>query len=48
MLKLRAARDRLRRKGRRVKGRQAYGLRPDECAVLDHVKALGARPVVSV
>ena len=30
VLKLRAARERLRRKGRRVEGRKPYSVRPDE------------------
>ena len=44
VLKLRAARERLRRKGQRVEGRKPYGFRPDEKMVLDHMRDLRARP----
>src|SRR5213079_534784 len=44
VLKLRAARERLRRKGHRVEGRKPYGFRPDERALLEHMRTLRARP----
>ena len=44
VLKLRAARERLRRKGRRVEGRKPYGFRPDEQATLDYMRQLRALP----
>jgi DNA invertase Pin-like site-specific DNA recombinase len=44
VLKLRAARERLRRKGRRVEGRKPYGFRPDEQKVLEHMQQLRGRP----
>ncbi len=44
VLKLRAARERLRRKGQRVEGRKPYGFRPDERAILDRMRELRARP----
>jgi DNA invertase Pin-like site-specific DNA recombinase len=44
VLKLRAARERLRRKGHRVEGRKPYGFRPDEHALLEHMRALRAKP----
>ena len=43
-MKLRAARERLRRKGQRVEGRKPYGFRPDERNVLDHMRKLRQRP----
>ena len=44
VLKLRAARERLRRKGHREEGRKPYGFRPDEHALLEHMRALRAKP----
>lgn len=44
VLKLRAARERLRRKGQRVEGRKPYGFRPDEQKILDRMRLLRARP----
>ena len=44
VLKLRAARERLRRKGGRVEGRKPYGFRPDEQKVLEHMQQLRGRP----
>lgn len=44
VLKLRAARERLRRKGERVEGRKPYGFRPDEQAIVEHMRALRAKP----
>ena len=44
VLKLRAARERLRRKGNRVEGRKPYGFRPDEQKILEHMRELRARP----
>jgi DNA invertase Pin-like site-specific DNA recombinase len=44
VLKLRAARERLRRKGQRVEGRKPYGFRPDEHAIVEHMRALRAKP----
>ena len=44
VLKLRAARERLRRKGHRVEGRKPYGFRPDEQAIVEHMRALRAKP----
>lgn len=44
VLKLRAARERLRRKGQRVEGRKPYGFRADERAVLEHMRTLRSRP----
>ena len=44
VLKLRAARERLRRKGHRVEGRKPYGFRPDEQAIVEHMRALRAQP----
>lgn len=44
VLKLRAARERLRRKGNRVEGRKPYGFRPDEQKILEHMRDLRARP----
>jgi DNA invertase Pin-like site-specific DNA recombinase len=44
VLKLRAARERLRRKGHRVEGRKPYGFRPDEKAIVEHMRALRAKP----
>lgn len=40
VLKLRAARQRLRRKGQRVEGRKPYGARPDEVALIARMQAL--------
>jgi DNA invertase Pin-like site-specific DNA recombinase len=45
VLKLRAARERLRRKGRRVEGRKPYGFRPDEQALLERMRTLRRKPV---
>jgi O6-methylguanine-DNA--protein-cysteine methyltransferase len=44
VLKLRAARERLRRKGQRVEGRKPYGFRRDEGKILDHMRELQTRP----
>jgi DNA invertase Pin-like site-specific DNA recombinase len=44
VLKLRAARERLRRKGHRVEGRKPYGFRPDERAMLDRMRHLRELP----
>jgi DNA invertase Pin-like site-specific DNA recombinase len=44
VLKLRAARERLRRKGHRVEGRKPYGFRPDEQAIVEHMRTLRAKP----
>jgi DNA invertase Pin-like site-specific DNA recombinase len=44
VLKLRAARERLRRKGHRIEGRKPYGFRPDERAIIEHMSALRAKP----
>jgi len=44
VLKLRAARERLRRKGHRVEGRKPYGHRPDEQIILEHMRQLRAKP----
>ena len=44
VLKLRAARERLRRKGRRVEGRKPYGFRPNEKMLLDQMSELRQRP----
>jgi DNA invertase Pin-like site-specific DNA recombinase len=44
VLKLRAARERLRRRGHRVEGRKPYGFRPDEQRILEHMRALRMRP----
>src|SRR5688572_13915147 len=44
VLKLRAPRERLRRKGRRVEGRKPYGFRPAERVVLDQMRSLRTRP----
>jgi DNA invertase Pin-like site-specific DNA recombinase len=40
VLKLRAARERLRRKGQRVEGRKPYGFHDNEKAVIEQMKAL--------
>jgi DNA invertase Pin-like site-specific DNA recombinase len=40
VLKLRAARERLRRKGLRVEGRKPYGFHPNERAIVAHMQAL--------
>jgi DNA invertase Pin-like site-specific DNA recombinase len=40
VLKLRAARERLRRKGHRVEGRKPYGFHPNERAIVAHMQAL--------
>jgi uncharacterized protein (DUF2342 family) len=40
VLKLRAARERLRRKGQRVEGRKPYGCNPNEQALIAHMQAL--------
>jgi len=42
VLKLRAARERLRRKGLRVEGRKPYGFHPNERAIVAHIQALRA------
>jgi O6-methylguanine-DNA--protein-cysteine methyltransferase len=44
VLKLRAARERLRRKGHRVEGRKPYGFRPDEKRILDQMREMRQRP----
>jgi DNA invertase Pin-like site-specific DNA recombinase len=44
VLKLRAARERLQRKGKRVEGRKPYGFRPDERNILDQMRQLRERP----
>jgi DNA invertase Pin-like site-specific DNA recombinase len=44
VLKLRAARERLRRKGHRVEGRKPYGFRPDEKATMDYMRTLRGKP----
>jgi DNA invertase Pin-like site-specific DNA recombinase len=44
VLKLRAARERLRRKGQRVEGRKPYGFHPNERAIVAHMQALRAVP----
>jgi DNA invertase Pin-like site-specific DNA recombinase len=44
VLKLRAARERLRRKGHRVEGRKPYGFRPDEKRILDQMREMRERP----
>jgi len=44
VLKLRAARERLRRKGHRVEGRKPYGYRPDERKLLELMSALREKP----
>ena len=44
VLKLRAARERLRRKDKRVEGRKPYGFRPDEQKILDHMRQWRALP----
>lgn len=44
VLKLRAARERLRRKGKRVEGRKPYGFRPDERVILDRMRQMRQRP----
>jgi DNA invertase Pin-like site-specific DNA recombinase len=44
VLKLRAARERLRRKGHRVEGRKPYGFRSDEQRILEHMRELRMRP----
>jgi DNA invertase Pin-like site-specific DNA recombinase len=44
VLKLRAARERLRRKGHRVEGRKPYGFHPNERAIVAHMQALRAVP----
>jgi DNA invertase Pin-like site-specific DNA recombinase len=44
VLKLRAARERLRRKGQRVEGRKPYGFRPDERVILDRMRQMRERP----
>lgn len=40
VLKLRAARERLRRKGQRVEGRKPYGFHPNEAAIVAYMRAL--------
>jgi len=44
VLKLRAARERLRRKGQRVEGVKPYGSRPDEVALIARMQALRSVP----
>lgn len=44
VLKLRAARERLRRKGRRVEGRKPYGHHAAEKATLDYMRSLRDQP----
>ena len=45
VLKLRAARQRIRRREGRGEGRKPYGFRPNERAVLEHMKDLRRKPV---
>src|SRR5687768_7393678 len=47
VLKLRAARERLRRKGRRVEGRKPYGFHAAERALLERMKELRRKPAKS-
>jgi DNA invertase Pin-like site-specific DNA recombinase len=44
VLKLRAARERMRKKGVRVEGRKPYGHQPAEAAVIDRMKHLRRKP----
>jgi DNA invertase Pin-like site-specific DNA recombinase len=44
VLKLRAARDRIRRRGGRCEGRKPYGSRPGEAAVLARIRELHRKP----
>jgi len=44
VLKLRAARDRIRRRGGRCEGRKPYGSRPGESAVIDRIRELHRKP----
>jgi DNA invertase Pin-like site-specific DNA recombinase len=44
VLKLRAARERLRRKGRRVEGRKPYGFHPAEKVTIDYMRSLRSKP----
>jgi DNA invertase Pin-like site-specific DNA recombinase len=44
VLKLRAARERIRRRGERCEGRKPFGARPSEAAALDRIKALRRKP----
>jgi len=45
VLKLRAARQRMRRRDGRCEGRKPYGFHPNEHAVLEHMKDLRRKPV---
>lgn len=45
VMKLRAARERLRRRGHRVEGRKPYGFHPAEQAVLERMQQLRRKPV---
>jgi DNA invertase Pin-like site-specific DNA recombinase len=45
VLKLRAARERLRRKGERVEGRKPYGFHENERKVIERMRALRRKPV---
>ena len=45
VMKLRAARERLRRRGERVEGRKPYGFHPAEQNVLERMKQLRRKPV---
>ena len=47
VLKLRAARERLRRKGHRVEGRKPYGFHEAEQKLLDYMRQLRRKPVKS-
>lgn len=44
VLKLRAARERMRRKGQRVEGRKPYGFRENEKAVIERMRQLRRKP----
>jgi hypothetical protein len=44
VLKLRAARERIRRRGGRCEGRKPYGTRPGEAAIIDRIRQLHRKP----
>lgn len=44
VLKLRAARERIRRRGARCEGRKPYGSRPGEAVVIDRIRELHRKP----
>lgn len=44
VLKLRAARERIRRRGSRCEGRKPYGSRPGESVVIDRIRELHRKP----